>query len=47
MLKKRGFERVDKPGTASDPLPRFYYRDFGFLVWDAMEAYMTNGKIKD
>lgn len=39
-LAARGFNRTE-PLAPSDNLPNFLYRDYGYLLWDALFAYTT------
>jgi len=41
-MKSRGFERISDPGGPNDPLPGFLYRDYDYLVWDAIESYVRS-----
>eukprot|EP01116_Phalansterium_solitarium_P010465 TRINITY_DN2526_c0_g1_i5.p1 TRINITY_DN2526_c0_g1~~TRINITY_DN2526_c0_g1_i5.p1 ORF type:complete len:1551 (-),score=496.26 TRINITY_DN2526_c0_g1_i5:713-5365(-) len=40
-LQLRGFGPVDQPGSASDPLPGYHYRDDGFKLWNAIRDYVS------
>jgi len=39
QMESRGFKRLH-PGD--DILPGYLYRDFGFMIWDVFEEYVTN-----
>jgi len=41
-LLSRGFEKIplDQQGGDTDPLPGYLYRDYGFMIWDALESYV-------
>ncbi len=39
-LGSRGFDRVI-PGSPEDILPNYLYRDYGFLMWDAIYEYVS------
>jgi hypothetical protein len=40
-MKLRGFEKVE-PESKDDILPGFLYRDYGFIVWEMIENYVSS-----
>jgi len=44
LIETRGFKKIEKEnlGSSEDILPGYLYRDYGFMVWDALKRYTAS-----